>query len=74
METPDDPATAARAAGLRYTPDGGRGISRRRAGKGWSYLDPEGALIRDREDLRRIRAIAIPPAWTGDRECCRSTV
>jgi len=64
METPDDPATAARAAGLRYTPDGGRGISRRRAGKGWSYLDPEGALIRDREDLRRIRAIAIPPAWT----------
>ncbi len=64
METLDDPAAAARAAGLRYTPDGGPGITRRRAGKGWSFLDPDGALIRDPDDLRRIRAIVIPPAWT----------
>ena len=59
-----NPIAAARAAGLRYTAHGGRGISRRRAGKGWSYLDPDGVVIRDREILRRIRAIVIPPAWT----------
>ena len=64
MEPPDDPKAAARAAGLRYTPDDGPGISRRRAGRGWSYLDADGALIRDAESLERIRGIVIPPAWT----------
>lgn len=63
-EIPDDPIAAARAAGLRYTPDGGAGISRRRAGKGWSFRDPEGAVIRDPNELRCIRALVIPPAWT----------
>jgi DNA topoisomerase-1 len=61
---PDDPKAAARAAGLRYTPDDGPGITRRRAGKGWSYRDPDGAVIRDPEQLERIRGIVIPPAWT----------
>lgn len=63
-ETSDDPNAAARAAGLRYTPHDGPGITRRRAGKGWSYLDPDGAVIRDSEQLERIRGIVIPPAWT----------
>ncbi|MBW3633684.1 MAG: DNA topoisomerase IB [Chloroflexi bacterium] len=60
----DDPVAAARAAGLRYTPDVGPGISRRRAGKGWSFRGPEGGVIRDPQELRRINALAIPPAWT----------
>jgi DNA topoisomerase-1 len=64
LETPDDPIAAARAAGLRYTPDIGPGITRRRAGKGWSYTDPDGAVIRDHKELQRIRALVIPPAWT----------
>jgi DNA topoisomerase-1 len=64
MDLSDDPVAAARAAGLRYTPDGGPGISRRRAGKGWSYRGPDGTLIRDPKELRRINALAIPPAWT----------
>ena len=63
-ETPEDPKAAARAAGLRYTPDGGPGITRRRAGKGWSYLGPDGVVVRDAEQLERIRGIVIPPAWT----------
>ena len=54
IETPDDPVAAARAAGLRYTPDIGPGITRRRAGKGWIYIDPDGAIIRDPEELQRI--------------------
>jgi DNA topoisomerase-1 len=64
IDTPDDPVAAAREAGLRYTPDGGPGITRRRAGRGWSYRDADGVPIRDPGELRRIRALVIPPAWT----------
>ncbi len=40
------------------------GISRRRAGRGFTYRDREGATIRDHETLARIRSLAVPPAWT----------
>ena len=58
-----DPAGAARAAGLRYVTDAQPGIRRRRSGRGFSYTAPDGALVRDPAQLRRIRALAIPPAW-----------
>jgi DNA topoisomerase I len=48
---------------LRRSDVHGRGWTRRRAGRGFSYRDETGALIRDAERLDRIRAIAIPPAW-----------
>ena len=59
-----DPVGAARAAGLRYVSDAMPGITRRRAGKAFSYRRPDGQLIRDRAELVRIRRLAIPPAWT----------
>ena len=59
-----DPVVSARMAGLRYVIDEGPGIGRRRAGKGFSYPGPDGRPMRDRETLRRIKALAIPPAWT----------
>jgi DNA topoisomerase I len=40
------------------------GIRRRRAGRGFVYLEPSGSRLQDRETLARIRALAIPPAWT----------
>jgi DNA topoisomerase-1 len=40
------------------------GITRRRAGRGFVYLDACGARVRDPVVLERIRALAIPPAWT----------
>jgi DNA topoisomerase-1 len=55
---------AAHAAGLRYVNDGDPGITRRRAGKGFSYKSLDGAPIRDGDELRRLRALAVPPAWT----------
>src|SRR5436305_11815840 len=55
---------AARAAGLRYVNDGEPGITRRRAGKSFSYRSPDGTLVRDAETLQRIRSLAVPPAWT----------
>lgn len=39
------------------------GWTRRRAGKGFTYLDTEGKKLPD-EDIQRIKSLAIPPAWT----------
>jgi DNA topoisomerase-1 len=60
-----DPLIAAEVAQLRYVGDRMSGIARRRAGKhGFDYYDPAGRLIRDTDELRRIQALRIPPAWT----------
>lgn len=58
-----DPLSAAKAAGLRYVTDQMPGLKRKRAGRGFTYLDAEGNIVRDPEVLRRIKALAIPPAW-----------
>ena len=39
------------------------GISRRRHGRGFVYTAPSGRRISDDATLRRIRSLAIPPAW-----------
>ncbi len=59
-----DPIESAREAGLRYVGDDRPGIARQRAGKHFRYLRPDGQAVRDGEERRRIRALAIPPAWT----------
>ena len=40
------------------------GISRRRRGRGFEYLDAGGRRVTSEEVLTRIRVLAIPPAWT----------
>ncbi len=50
--------------GLRYVCDSGPAIRRRRAGKGFVYLDAKGRRITAPDILRRIRSLVIPPAWT----------
>lgn len=57
-------AAGAGLAGLRYARDDRPGITRRRAGRGFAYRDPDGGPVRDPEVLERIRRIVIPPAWT----------
>jgi DNA topoisomerase-1 len=59
-----DPVAAARAADLRYVNDTDPGIRRQKSGKGFAYRAPEGKTVRDEATLSRIRALAIPPAWT----------
>src|SRR4029450_9459869 len=49
---------------LRVVDCDGPGITRRRAGKGFSYRDEGGRRIDDPDLLDRIKALAIPPAWT----------
>jgi DNA topoisomerase I len=58
------PAEAARAARLHYVADSAPGITRRRSGTGFTYRDAQGRAIRDPQTLARIKALAVPPAWT----------
>jgi DNA topoisomerase-1 len=55
---------SAKAAGLRYVHDSRPGIRRKRAGRYFSYVGPDGQPIHDAAVLRRSKALAIPPAWT----------
>ena len=50
--------------GLRYVSDAAPGYRRRRRGRGFSYEDTDGQTIRDPDVVARIKALAIPPAWT----------
>jgi DNA topoisomerase I len=59
-----DPLEAAEAASLRYVSDSAPGLRRYRAGRGFRYVGPDGAPVRDFATRRRIRMLAIPPAWT----------
>ncbi|HEY7060973.1 MAG TPA: DNA topoisomerase IB [Chloroflexota bacterium] len=58
------PVESARAAGLRYVSDTRPGIRRKRAGSHFSYRGTDGQPIHDRAVLKRVKALAIPPAWT----------
>jgi DNA topoisomerase-1 len=58
-----DPRDAADSAGLSYVTDERPGILRRRAGKGFAYQLPTGGPVRDAATLKRIRSLAVPPAW-----------
>jgi DNA topoisomerase-1 len=59
-----DPREAAREAGLRYVDDSKPGLRRKRNGKGFRYIDPKGAAVRDPDEIARLKSLAIPPAYT----------
>ncbi|WP_322399934.1 DNA topoisomerase IB [Massilia luteola] len=59
-----DPPAAAKAAGLRYVHDDRPGIRRVASADEVRYLDASGAPVDDDATLRRIKSLAIPPAWT----------
>ena len=50
--------------GLRYVSSDRPGISRVRVGDGFRYRGPDRRLVRDGATLERIRALAIPPAYS----------
>lgn len=49
--------------GLRYVTDVQPGFRRKRAGKGFSYLDHQNNKVTSDLILDRIRKLVIPPAW-----------
>ncbi len=59
-----DAERAARSARLVYVTDSEPGISRQKRGKGFEYMDVDGRVIRNPDEIARINAIVIPPAWT----------
>jgi DNA topoisomerase-1 len=54
---------AAQKIGLVYVTEDTPGLTRRRAGTGFAYLDAGGKAVRDKKVLMRVRKLAIPPAW-----------
>ena len=58
-----DPVKSAKAVKLVYTNDGETmGISRHKRGKNFTYFLGD-EKVKDKEELERIKKLAIPPAW-----------
>src|SRR5262245_66365329 len=58
------PVASAATAGLRYVNDRVPGIRREVGPGGFKYIGTDGKRIRNAAELSRIRALAVPPAWT----------
>ena len=63
----------ARAAGLSYASDMEPGIRRFAKGTGFIYRGVDGKAVTDKAMLKRIRSLAIPPAWTDVWVCPTAT-
>jgi len=61
--------SAAKSANLRYVSDHQAGIARVRLRGHFSYRDAAGKEIKDLKVLARIKALAVPPAWTNEWIC-----
>ena len=62
-ERGEESEAAAKAAGLVYVSDDEPGITRKKSGTGWRYLDAKGKTIKDYWERKRIDKIAVPPAY-----------
>ncbi|UYO92179.1 DNA topoisomerase IB [Pollutimonas sp. M17] len=62
-DVPDLAQALAGGRDLVYSADTDPGISRKRAGKAFRYVDAQGRAVRDARVLKRINALAIPPAY-----------
>lgn len=58
-------------AGLVYVSDSDPGIRRVKRGKNFQYLDSSGTIISCEQQLARIRALAVPPAYRDVWICAR---
>ena len=56
-------------ANLVFIDDNLPGLTRRRAGKSWAYIDAKGKRITDRGEIDRLNAIALPPAYIDTWFC-----
>jgi DNA topoisomerase-1 len=59
-----DPRDAAASAGLVYVSDAGPGIRRLKRGDKFRYVDANGKSVTGLRALQRIKALAVPPAYT----------
>src|SRR5215212_7682385 len=61
---PSSTEAMAKRLGLRLVTADQLKIKRCRAGKGFCYLAPDGARIKDPETLKRLASLAVPPAYS----------
>jgi DNA topoisomerase-1 len=52
-----------RLPALRYVDDSRPGITRKRRGRYWQYFDAGGNRVTDSEEIDRLNAIGLPPAY-----------
>ncbi len=57
---------------LIHVDDSLPGIGRERADAAWRYRDADGKLIRDKAEIARLDAIALPPAYTDAWFCAKA--
>ena len=48
---------------LRHSSDAEPGITRKRQGHYWAYFDSDGKRVTDRDEIDRLNAIGLPPAY-----------
>jgi len=48
---------------LRFSDLDAPGITRKKIGRAWGYFDPAGKRITDREEIDRLNAVGLPPAY-----------
>ena len=48
---------------LRHSSDAEPGITRKRMGNYWAYFDAEGKRVTDRDEIDRLNAVGLPPAY-----------
>jgi DNA topoisomerase-1 len=63
-----DYSKAAKTASLLYVSDKDPGITRQKKGEGFIYIYDDKPL-KSKEELERIKKLAIPPAWTNVWVC-----
>lgn len=68
----DDPEAGAKAVKLVYVNCSEEGIIRIKAGKGFRYQF-KGKLVKEKEELERIRSLVLPPAWEEVWICTKSS-
>ncbi|WP_124981042.1 DNA topoisomerase IB [Nonlabens xiamenensis] len=61
------PEMAAQMADLVYIQDQHLSIHRKKYGRGYTYLIDNKERLKDRSQLKRIKALVIPPAWQDVR-------
>src|SRR3954469_20667147 len=63
-----DYSKAAKIASLLYVSDKDPGITRQKKGEGFIYIYDDKPL-KNKEEIERIKKLAIPPAWTNVWVC-----
>ena len=54
---------------LRHSSDSEPGYTRQRKGRAWAYFDAKGERITDRDEIDRLNALGLPPAYTNAWFC-----